>query len=383
MLGTVLGVGALVAVLGLTSTATGQIGKSFDLMRDTTVTVNDVGPGPVGAVGGKAPGTATMDFPADTDSRLEHLNGVVSAGVWWTIPLHNPTIAPTADASAAPPEDSSIGLFALSPGALQAMQPTLRTGVLFNQFHQRRSEHVCLLGAAAAHLLGITRVDNRPAIFINDTAYTVLGIVSDSQSLSQTLMGILIPSSTALSAYGPPGDAPAQALIHTRIGAAQLIAHQAPLALRPDEPNLLQAVPPPDPHSLRDQVNGDLSGLFLVLAAICLAIGAVGIANTTLVSVLERTAEIGLRRALGARPRHITAQFLTESTMLGLLGGLLGTSIGVATVLVTSVAQNWTAILQPYTVYPAPLVGAAVGLVAGLYPALRAARIEPLDALRR
>ncbi len=389
MLGTVLGVGAFVAVLGLTSTATGQIGKSFSVLQDTTVTVNDVGANAQqGGTGGT--GTATVDssgtdFPQDSDARLERLNGVVAGGVWWTVPLGDPVISadPDADAGSSQDQGGSIALFAASPGALAAMQPTLQTGVLFNEFHQSHSEHVCVLGAPAARLLGITRVDDQPAVFVNGTAYTVVGIISNTQRLPETLLGMIIPSQTALTAYGPPTDSPAQALIRTQLGAAQLIARQAPLELRPDQPSLLQAVPPPDPQSLRDQVNTDLSGLFLVLAAICLVIGAVGIANTTLVAVLERTSEIGLRRALGARPRHISTQFLTESTALGALGGLVGTALGVGTVVATAVAKDWTAVLQPLAVLPAPLIGAAVGLVAGLYPAVRASRIEPLDALRR
>nr|BFE72346.1 hypothetical protein GCM10020092_056470 [Actinoplanes digitatis] len=120
-----------------------------------------------------------------------------------------------------------------------------------------------------------------------------------------------------------------------------------------------------------------------MLAAITLTVGAVGIANTTLVAVLERTAEIGLRRALGARPRHIALQFLTESTAIGTLGGLLGTSLGVAVVVLSALLHQWTAILQPWAVVAAPLVGALVGLVAGVYPALRAAWVEPVEALRR
>jgi len=377
MLGTVLGVGAFVAVLGLTSTATGQIGKSFSLLQDTTVTVNDVGaqqPPDVTPAG--------FDFPNDSDARLDRLNGVIAAGVWWSVQLPEATISATPLST---PDDasSSIGLFAATPGALAAMQPTVQSGVLFNSFHNSRSEQVCVLGAPAARLLGITRIDDQPAVFINDIAYTVVGIISDTRSLPQTLLGVIIPSSTALKAYGPPTNSPAQALIHTQLGAAQLIAAQAPLALRPDQPQLLQAVPPPDPTSLRNAVSTDLSGLFLTLAGICLVIGAVGIANTTLVAVMERTGEIGLRRALGARPRHITLQFLTESTTLGLLGGLIGTSIGVTTVIATALDRHWTAILNPATVLPAPLIGALIGLLAGLYPALRAARIEPLDALRR
>lgn len=377
MLGTILGVGAFVTVLGLTSTATGQISKSFDLLRDTTVTMNDT------PAADPTTTTGRLDFPADTDARLQQLNGVIAGGVWWNVPLRNPVLSRTPDITDALPQDGAMTIYAASPGTLQAMQTTLQTGTLYNAFHQNHAEHVCVLGAAAAHLLGIARVDNQPAVFINDTPYTVVGIISDSRQLAQTLTGILIPSSTALREYGPPTDPPAHVLIQTRVGAAQLIAKQAPLALRPDQPRLLAVVPPPDPHHLRDQVDTDMSSLFLILAALCLTIGAVGIANTTLVAVMERTAEIGLRRSLGARPRHIAAQFLTESTILGLLGGLIGTSIGVLVVITTALWENWTAILQPASVTPAPAIGALVGLLAGLYPALRAARTEPLDALRR
>ncbi|MCX4748906.1 ABC transporter permease [Kitasatospora sp. NBC_01287] len=385
MLGTVLGIGVFVAVLALTSTTTGQIGKSFSVLKASTVTVDDTatssgsGSGP----GGTPP---AMSFPADTDTRLAALSGVVDGGLWWAVPLRDPVISarpPQGPGTAQSGQQASIGLYAATPGALAAMQTRLGAGVLFNTFHQDRGERVCVLGAGAARALGISRVDNQPAVFVNGVAYTVLGIISDTQRLPEALLGMIIPGGTALDAYGPPTDQPAQAVIHVRLGAAQNIARQAPLALRPDNPGLLQAVPPPDPHTLRDQVSTDLSGLFLLLAGICLAVGALGIANTTLVAVLERSAEIGLRRALGARPRHIGAQFLAESTCLGALGGLIGTALGVLTVVAISLAEHWSAIIEPATVLPAPLVGALVGLLAGLYPALRAARTEPLEALRR
>ncbi|MFI8889876.1 ABC transporter permease [Streptomyces paradoxus] len=384
LLGTVLGVGAFVAVLGLTSTATGQIGASFSILQDTTVTVDDTGAAARDATGVR---DTPMDFPADTDERLGRLNGVVDGGLWWNVPLRHPTVSARPDVTAvasgtAGGDLTGLRVLAASPGALRAMQPSLSTGTLFNEFHQRHRERVCLLGVTAARLLGITRVDNQPAVFVDGAAYTVVGIIRTTQRLPQSLLSVLIPSSTALDAYGVPADDPAQALIRTRTGAASLVARQAPLALLPVHPGLLRAVPPPDPHALRDQVNTDMSGLFLGLAAICLVVGAVGIANTTLVSVLERTGEIGLRRALGARRRHITAQFLTESTALGALGGLTGTVIGVAVVIGTALARQWSVVLQPYAVLSAPLMGVAVGFLAGLYPALRAAHIEPLEALR-
>ncbi|MFI0199770.1 MULTISPECIES: ATP-binding cassette domain-containing protein [Streptomyces] len=95
------------------------------------------------------------------------------------------------------------------------------------------------------------------------------------------------------------------------------------------------------------------------------------------------TGEIGLRRALGARGRHITWQFLAESTALGLIGGLVGTSIGTAVVVCVSAAREWTPVLDPATLAAAPVLGLATGLFAGLYPAWRAARIPPAEALRR
>ncbi len=102
----------------------------------------------------------------------------------------------------------------------------------------------------------------------------------------------------------------------------------------------------------------------------------------TLVSVLERTAEIGLRRALGATRRHIATQFLSESVALGALAGLLGTSLGVLTVVVISATRQWSPVLDSWLPFAAPVVGAVIGLLAGTYPAWKAASTEPIAALR-
>ena len=241
-----------------------------------------------------------------------------------------------------------------------------------------------VLGSAAAAQLGITSLAAQPAVFVNGIGYTVVGIIDNVQRDPEDLLSVLIPDQTAMADFGAPTSSnPATMLIQTKLGAADLIASQAPLALRPDQPGLLQAAAPPAPHTLQDAVAGNLNTLFLFLAAITLVIGAVGIANTTLVAVMERTGEIGLRRALGARPQHIAAQFLTETTTLGSFGGLVGTTLGIGVVLVVALTHHWTAVLNPATTLPAPLIGTFTGLLAGAYPALKAARIEPLEALRR
>ncbi|MEU9128091.1 ABC transporter permease [Kitasatospora sp. NPDC048540] len=379
MLGTVLGIGAFVAVLGLTATAAGQIGRQFDLTKATTVTVTDH-PAQDGLAPGARPPTS---FPADADARAGAIDGVSSAGVWWRVAADGLRISssPTADGTAG----QGLSVFAATPGAVAAIGPTLASGVTLDRYVEQARLPVVLLSEAAAGRLGVTRLDAQPAVFIDGLPYTVVGVYRDVQRLPDTLLGLIIPSTTALDRFGNPGLGDEQAahlLAATRTGAAPVVAAQLAVALRPDAAERLTVTPPPDPHSLRDHVTSDLTGLFLALAAICLVVGAVGIANTTLVAVLERTEEIGLRRSLGARTHHIAAQFLTESTALGTLGGLIGTGLGVLVVVAVAAVREWTAVLQPLATLPAPLIGSLVGLLAGLYPAVRAARTDPLQALR-
>ncbi|MFA1541820.1 ABC transporter permease [Actinomadura monticuli] len=380
VLGTLLGVAAFVAVLGLTATTSGQISQRFTALAATEVVVEDAPADP--ALAGPA-------FPPDIEARLTGLNGVEAAGVHWQATLGSD--GSKTEISARPPSvrrepGESLTVVAASPGYLDAIHATVGTGRLYDAFHQKERQRVALLGKAAARRLGIVRLDHQPAIFVGDTGLTVIGIVDDVRRRPETLLSVLVPSSTATALWGEPGSRegqPPKVLIETRLGAAQLIGGQAALAIRPDQPERFKVTVPPDPRQLREQVDTDLGALFLALAGICLVIGAVGIANTTLVAVLERTAEIGLRRSLGARGRHVAAQFLSESAALGLLGGLIGTSAGVCTVVAVAIARHWTPVLEPLTVLPAPFVGAVTGLLAGLYPAWRASRIEPAEALRR
>jgi putative ABC transport system permease protein len=375
VLGTVAGIGGFVAIVALSQTAAGQIGKDFNVQDATQVTVNDSG-----ARGGTT--NPTMDFPVNADALVDRIHGVVAAGVWWHVQ------AAGLQVSALPPSagGTKVGLpvTAASPGALVASGAQLGGGVLFNQFHEATAQNVAVLGKSAAAQLGISSLVNEPAIFIGGQPFTVVGILSGDPRLPQLNLGVTIPESTALKLWGPPPSYfPAQMLIHTRLGAAHVVAEQAAIALRPDDPKLLTATAPASQAQLKKSVTASLNTVFLALAGVALIIGAVGIANTTLVAVLERSGEIGLRRALGARPRHIAIQFLAESTALGLFGGLVGACIGVLVAIAVTVAEHWTALLDSRIVFAAPVAGAVIGLLAGLYPALRASAIEPADALRR
>jgi putative ABC transport system permease protein len=313
---------------------------------------------------------------------------VVAAGVWWPVSLPEGTNF-TGSLALAAATSQTVNLLAASPGAVQAMGLTMVAGSPLSRYENDTSQHVAMIDTGTAAALGISpaRLPSQPAVFVDGIAYTVVGVYGSAQRVVTDESAMLIPENTALADFGNPepgigNQDEAQLAVATRIGAAQAVARQLAAAEQPTDPDRLVVTSPPNPQNLQGEVSGDLAGLFLVLASISLLIGAVGIANTTLVAVLERTEEIGLRRAVGARPRHVAAQFLTESTALGTLGGLIGTCIGVGTVVIFAAAKDWTAVLNPAFTLPAPLIGSVVGLLAGAYPALRAARTSPLAALR-
>jgi ABC-type antimicrobial peptide transport system permease subunit len=228
--------------------------------------------------------------------------------------------------------------------------------------------------------LNITRVDQQPVVFIGDEVFVVSGIIDDVLRQPELLSAVIIPEGTAREVYQFASTSTVQ--IDVEVGAASLIADQAGVAIHPDQPEVLQVQKPPEPESLRRDVESDVNALFLLLGGVSLLVGAIGIANVTLVSVLERVGEIGLRRALGAARRHIAAQFLVESTTMGFVGGIIGASLGVLVIVSISAARTWTPVLDPWMPLAAPFVGAATGLLAGFYPAIRAARLEPVEAQR-
>ncbi|MGW7412024.1 ABC transporter permease [Streptomyces sp. NPDC054863] len=374
-LGTVLGVGAFIAVLGLTATATSQIDTHFSELTATEVSVADTG--------GDDSGHVRLAFPTDADARIEALNGVTAAGIHWKVRLSAEQPVSTTPNNTADNAAARTQVTAVSPGLLRAAGPHMAQGRTFDAFHDDKRQQVAVLGSSTAARLGITTLKTQPAVFIGDVPFTVIGILDDVDRKPDLLMSVMVPRGTAEHVWGPPSDERAGMLIATELGAATQIADEAALALRPDHPEYFKATPPPDPKALRSMVSDDLGRLFLVLAGVCLVIGAVGIANTTLVAVMERTGEIGLRRALGARGKHITFQFLSESAALGLLGGLVGTSLGTISVVVVSLVREWTPVIHPLAVVTAPALGLFTGLLAGLYPAWRASRITPAEALRR
>jgi macrolide transport system ATP-binding/permease protein len=371
VLGTVIGVGALVATLGLSKTAGNQIVGRFDAVSATDIVVSP------SVRGGGAGGVV---LPWDSEARLLRLNGVVAAGTLAEVDVRGALVRSVPINDPLGTGAVQLPMKAASPGLFRAVRATLSAGRSFDAGHSRRADRVLVLGPNAAQRLGIDRVDQQPAVFVGDRLYAVIGLLEDVRRQVSLRGSAIMPEGTARREFGL--RAPRLAQVETQLGAVPLISRQSPRALSPRDPALLKVAAPPDPRLLRKAVEGDLNALFLLLGGVSLLVGAIGIANVTLVSVLERVGEIGLRRSLGAGRRHVAGQFLLESTGMGLLGGLIGASVGTLVIVGVSASNTWTPVLDPWVPLGAPLLGAAVGLISGTYPALRAASLEPVDALR-
>jgi macrolide transport system ATP-binding/permease protein len=371
MLGIVIGLTALVATLGLSRTAGNRIITQFDELSATEIVVT-VKSGPAS--------TEPDAIPWDAPTRLLRLNGVVAAGTLSAVDVRGALVSSSPLRDPRSQTDFKLSVQAASPDLFRAVRADLEAGRFPDAGNSARADRVAVLGPGAALRLGIVGVEQLPAITIGDKLYLVIGILRGVGRQPDLLGSVIIPEGTARADFGLAR--PESVIVETKIGATSLIAQQTPLALRPDNPSVLKVVYPPEPQRVRDAVQSDLNILFLMLGGLSLIVGAIGIGNITLVSVIERIGEIGLRRSMGATRGHIATQFLLESTSMGVIGGILGASLGILVVVAVSAYQVWTPVLDPAAPFLAPLIGGAIGLLSGTYPALRAAHLEPVEAFR-
>lgn len=364
VMGTLVGVSAVVIVLGLTATANAQIAETFSAQSSTMVTAE------LDALSG--PGR----FADGAETRVAAIDGVEAAGIVSALALSDePTVHPGGTVGGVDaPRVSGV-----TPGYFDVVGAPLTQGRFIDE--ALATQPVAVIGERAAARLGIVDVSHQTLIKLGNQRFLVIGILGTPQR-DHVSAGDIMLAQPFVREWLSVDDYVEQLLVTTQLGAGESTARQIPTAANPFQPNRVIAHYPERPRVVDDAVSADLRLLFLLLAAVSIVVASLGITNVALMSVMERRREIGLRRALGARRSHIVSQFLFEAAILGSLGGAAGGAFGQFVVIGVSIARDWTPTLDPTLTIGSAPIGLVVGVLAGLYPAIRAATVQPLEALR-
>ena len=263
--------------------------------------------------------------------------------------------------------------FALRPGRAH------EAGTISN----RATSHypAVVLGATAATALGIDRADGSTVVWLGNHWFSVVGILRPlvlAPELDRSALVGFPVAETVLHADGSPVQ------IYVRTDPTSVTAVQSvwpPPQIRA-APQDAAVANPTDALAARADASAAFQSLFLALGAVALIVGGIGIANVMVIAVLERRGEIGLRRALGARRTHIGVQFVAEAALLAAIGGASGSSLGAMVTAAYATARHWHAVVSLPLLLSAVGLALLVGAAAGLYPALRASRLSPAEALR-
>jgi putative ABC transport system permease protein len=363
-LGIAIGVAAIVAVLGLSSSSSAGLLAEIDQLGTNLLTVTT----------GQTFFGGTAELPLAAPGMIGRIGPVLQVADTGStsVNVYRSPLIPSVETGALSVQAATLKL-------LPVVGSTVTHGAYLNAATAR--EPVAVLGAAAAQRLGIDRVYPGERIWLGGMWFYVGGILSSAALAPEIDSSVLVGFPAAERYLGFDGH---PTTIYVRAQTSQVAAVQSVLAAtaNPESPNEVDVSQPSDVLTARADAQGALNGLFLGLGAVSLLVGAVGVANIMIISVLERRSEIGLRRALGATKGHIRAQFLSEAILLALLGGIVGVALGALATAIYADTKNW-AVVIPVLAWAGGLGAAlAIGAIAGLLPAIRAARLSPTDALR-
>ena len=364
-LGIAIGIGAMVAVVGVSASAQANLLAEIDALGTNLLTVS--------------PGQTFLGqnevLPDTSVPMIGHMPNVNSDVAIYQ--LSNANVYRTPDVPAA--QTGGIGVDAAGDNLPGVVGTTIASGHFLDRISNGFPEAV--LGAQAAQVLQITRVGGHVMVYLGNTWFTVVGILNPvllDSTLDSTVF-ISLPIAERLFQTAPnPTEIYVRANQNDVIGVSNLLGATAD----PQNASAVDVNRPSDALKARAAAKGQFTTLLLGLGAVALLVGAIGIANIMVISVLERRGEIGLRRALGATRRHISTQFLAESALLAAIGGIVGLALGAGATEVYSLSRNEPFVVPVYALIAAPAAGFVIGALAGLYPAAKAARLSPTEALR-
>lgn len=360
-LGIAIGIATMVAVVGLSESSRADLMTRLDRLGTNLLT----------AEAGKDALGQEIKLPRNAVAMVERIG-----------PVRHATATAEVDArirrSDVVPEERTAGVTAqaVRTDLLAALGGEVDKGVWLTPAGERLPTAV--LGAVAAERLGITRTGE--TIMMNDTRVVVVGILRPIELVPNLDRVAMVGFPSAERYFGFDGH-PTTAFERSTDASVQDVRAVLARTISPGDEAGIKVSRPSDALAAKAAADEGLTSLMLGLGAVALLVGGVGVANTMVISVLERRQEIGLRRSLGATRGAIRLQFLTESLLLSALGGATGALLGAATTFGFARVQGWTAVVPPWSLAGGLAATLLIGVVAGLYPAIRASRLHPTVAL--
>ncbi|MFT4136965.1 ABC transporter permease [Microbacterium sp.] len=363
--GIALGIATLVALVSVSASQRAQLLAELDRLGADLAVVSP----------GTGPDREPVPLPDAAPLTLLRQDGIARVGVFETAPdgltVRRTDLVPETDTG-------GIAVVVARPDVRAAIGATMASGRWFDR--ATRALPMTVLGATAAERLGVSAGDR---VVIGGRWYGVLGVLDSAGLAGGVDTAAILGDRWVRDAFAGESGVGDLTAIYVRAEPGRIDEVHGILAAAAAPGSSYVAVTrPSDLAVARATADDSLATLGLALAGIALLIGGIGIANTMVVAVMERRGEIGLRRALGARPGQIAAQFVAEAGMLSLLGGLGGAVVGAGAAVAVAAAGGRPVVLPIAALAGGPALAVVVGIVAGLPPAVRAARLAPTAALR-
>jgi putative ABC transport system permease protein len=363
-LGIAIGIAAMVAVVGISSSSRAELDRTLAALGTNLLTV---------APGNTLAG-ADATLPMESVSMISRIGPIKDVAATGKVPdtkVYRSDRIPVG-------QSGGITVQAAQLDLPQTVGATVADGTWLNAATEKYPAVV--LGSASAERLGIPTAGPDIQVYLGGTWFTVVGILDSAPLVPEIDSAALIgwpAAETYLDFDGHP------TVVYTRTAdtAVESVRGVLGATANPKSPNEVKVSRPSDALAARQATDRAFTGLLLGLGAVALLVGGVGVANTMVISVLERRAEIGLRRSLGATRRQILLQFLAESLLLSALGGVGGAVLGVAVTTFYATTQSWPTVVPAWAMGGGIAATLLIGALAGLYPAIRAARLAPTEAL--
>lgn len=364
-LGITIGIAAMVGVVGISSSSRADLLAELDALGTDLLQVQP---------GNTMFGDAT-ELPLTAPAMIRRIGGVESASATRTV-----------DGAAVRRNDyigsevtGGISVLATEPSLLGTLDGSMHDGTFLNA--ATGSYPSVVLGSVAAERLGISALDGDPLVLVGNRWFKVIGILAPVPLAPDIDRSAMIGYDAAQALFGID-DAPSTVRVRTDPELTDAVWSVLAETANPEAPDEVQVTRPSDALAAKAQADETLTALLLGLGAVALLVGGVGIANVMVISVLERRAEIGVRRALGATRGHIRLQFLAESMLLAGFGGAVGVGLGAAITAAYAQARDWRFAVPQSALLGGVAASLVVGALAGLYPAARASRLAPAEAVR-